>query len=222
MGGDGVSLTMLMEDHFNERAREIQLGLVGKIKKFDKEKMRADVQPLMKIKNALGQETDYPVLADVPVLYYFGGGFFVRPVYESGDLVWVGFSTFDTDQSLNGYARAESGKIFSLENAVVISGIAKTNTIDSTAFASNDGLIIGHKDGNAILRIEKDKIIFKFGTEEITLSSTGIETTLGQVKAGGEVSANNATVATKLSTHNHPIVPGLGGSTPSSPPTPGT
>src|SRR5690606_24826188 len=109
VGGDSVSHSQLLNDFFDSKAREIQLGLVGKIKKFDKAKMRADVQPLLKSKNALGQETDYPVLSDVPVLHIFGGGFYIRPVYEVDDLVWIGFSTFDIDQALNGYARAESG-----------------------------------------------------------------------------------------------------------------
>jgi len=81
MGGRPVSHTELLNDLFDMRAKDIQLGCIAKVKKFDKAKMRADVQPLLKSTNDLGDEVDYPVLADIPVLYYYGGGFYIRPVY---------------------------------------------------------------------------------------------------------------------------------------------
>lgn len=164
MGGRPVSHTELLNDLFNMRAKDIQLGCIAKIKKFDKAKMRADVQPLLKSTNDLGDEVDYPVLADIPVLYYYGCGFYIRPVYELDDLVWLGFSTFDIDQSLSGYARAESGKMFSLENACVISGLSKNNLNAPLAFNQESGLIIGHKDGNAVIKLDSGQVTIDLGT----------------------------------------------------------
>ena len=122
-----MSYTEFIEDFWEDRASQIQTGLIGKIQKFDKQKMRADVQPLLKLKNALNESIDYPILQDVPVLMFYGGGFYVRPVYQSGDLVWIGFSTFDIENSLNGYSRNQSEKLFGIENAVILGGIAKNN-----------------------------------------------------------------------------------------------
>lgn len=157
-----MSHSELLNDFFDLRAKDIQLGMVGKIKKFDKTKMRADVQPLLKSVNSLGQEVDYPVLSDLPVLYYYGGGFYIRPVFDVDDLVWVGFSSFDIDNALNGYARAESGKMFSIENACVISGLSKTNMSAPLAY-SESGLVMGHKDGNAVIKFDSGQVTIDLG-----------------------------------------------------------
>jgi hypothetical protein len=105
-----MDFSTFIKDFFDTYSRQIQLGLPCKIEKFDKEKMRADVQPFMKIKNNMDEEITYPILSNLPVQFIYAGGFYIRPAYERGDNVWVTFSTFDMSNGLDEYTRAESKK----------------------------------------------------------------------------------------------------------------
>jgi hypothetical protein len=169
-----MSFSELIDDYWNDRAQSMQVGLVATIEKFEKGKMRADVKPLLKLKNSLGDETDYPVLSDVPVSFLHAGGFYVRPEYERGDYVWVTFATNDISNSLDGNTRAASDKKFSLENACVVNGIAKNNFSAPSEFDSEDGLLIGHKDGNSYMVFSDDKIVFKTNQNEVEIGDNGI------------------------------------------------
>jgi hypothetical protein len=212
-----MDFSTFIQDFFNSFARQIQLGLPCKIEKFDKKTMRADVQPFMKIKNAKNEETAYPILCDLPVQFVYAGGFYIRPAYARGDVVWVTFSTFDMSDGLNEYSRAESSKIFSLENACVSHAIASGKFTPPPEFGTEDGLIIGEKGGASYMVFASDSITMKFsnGAKSIKFDSTG-------VASDGEVVANNSLTPVHLSTHTHPFTPGLGGSSPTSSPTPGT
>lgn len=196
-----MSFTEYMDDFWEDRAKNIQLGIICKVVKFDSVTMRADVQPLMKIKNALDVEIDYPILSDLPVLFFNAGGFYIRPQYQVNDFVYVSFTTFDMSDSLKGYIRAESEKIFSIENAVVVCGLAKA-VYQAPAEFSNPGLLIGHESGASYIKFAADSITFVFGSEEIKMSALGIQFSTFNLK-----------------THTHTsAAPG----SPTTPPTPGS
>ena len=103
-----MSYIKYMDDFFNSRAGRIQLGLPGQIKKIDNEAMRADVKPLFKLKNSIGESTDFPVLVDLPVLFIYSDDFYIRPSYSVDDYVWIGFSTYDIENALKGETRQVS------------------------------------------------------------------------------------------------------------------
>jgi len=193
-----MDFSSFIRDCFNQFARSIQLGLPCKIEKFDKKTMRADVQPFMKIKNAKNEETTYPILCDLPVQLVYAGGFYIRPAYERGDIVWVTFSTFDISDGLDEYSRAESEKLFSLENACVSGAIASSKFTPPPEFNTEDGLIIGEKSGNSYMVYSSDGITMKFnaGATEIKFSSSGID-------CDAEVTANKKIMPIALSTHKH-------------------
>jgi len=151
-----MSFTEYIEDVIDLKMSEVQLGMIGKIEKFDASKMRADVKPLLKIKNALEEEIELPILIDLPVLFHTGGGFFIKPNYSNGDLVWIGFATHDIEDALNNYSRSASAKMFELHNACVLGGIKKNNAV-MPDLLTEDGLTIGHEDGYGI--ICKDDVI---------------------------------------------------------------
>jgi hypothetical protein len=131
----------------NDVVKDIQLGMVAKIEKYDSILIRADVQPLMKLQdNENDIEVDLPILTDLPVLHYNGGGFFIKPNYEPGDLVWIGFSTHDYADALREYSRVKSDKKFELHNAVVLGGIVKDFFVGGAAFLE-EGIVLGKKTG---------------------------------------------------------------------------
>lgn len=213
-----MSFSELLNDKLQDFGKSIQLGLICKVEKFDKEKMIADVEPLLKSKDDDEIETALPIIPDIPVCFINAGGFYVRPEYKRGDLVWVSFSTHDIADALNEYTRAASKKIFSIENACLICGIASKSFINPAEFANKDGLLIGHKDGKAYIQFKDDEIIFNIGADVVKFTKIGIETKQG-IKAGGEVTWNNLVIPTRASTHTHTsATPG----SPTSPPNPGS
>jgi hypothetical protein len=156
-----MSLAKFLDDFFNNRAGAIQLGLPGKINKIDNGKMRADVQPLFKLKNSLDESTTLPILADIPVLFCKSGNFYIRPYYQIGDYVWLGFCTHDIDNALNGETRDASESLFSKDNACVISGFTLNNFSNSKF--SKEGLLIG--SDNSLLNVTETEFIFNEGTD---------------------------------------------------------
>lgn len=144
-----MSLAELIDKAIDSKIKQIPQTLVCKIETFDKEKLRAKVQPLY---NSVfnGQEIPYPVLSNIPVLCpVLGNDVSIRPDYKKGDLVLVVCSTFNFDQQMRGQVSAESEGMFGKENAVLIGGLAKTGWTNPEKY-SEDGIIINYKDLFAI------------------------------------------------------------------------
>ncbi len=165
--------TDFFDDLLHDRLNDVKISTIGRIETFDKEKMRADVTPLLKKKDG-DQEIEYAMLKQLPVTFILAGDFYIRPEYKTGDLVQIAFSTNDIAEALKDTNSIESKKIFTLENAFVTGGIAKTNWTHPSEF-SEPGLLIGHKDGNAFTKYCNDNIIFKLGGVDMILTTEGIE-----------------------------------------------
>lgn len=151
----------LFNRFWDRRARDIIIGCVGRIESFDKEKMRADVQPLLEYTvSGATSSTKFAVIGDCPVQFFYSGGYYIRPDYAKGDLVWVSYSTFSIENSLNKGYDDNEGSIFSRENASVVNGIAAENWSAPDAF-SESGLLTGHNAGGLALRFTETDIIGK-------------------------------------------------------------
>lgn len=145
-----MSFSEFMDKVFDDKFKDIQLGMVSKIVSFNPVLMRAKVDPLMKIKNSLGEEEELPIIPDVPVRFHYGGGYVIKPTYEVGDLVWLAFSTHDFNNALQGYKRLASEKKFELHNACVMGGIVKDNFVFpplQLSALNKDGLLLVGKTG---------------------------------------------------------------------------
>ncbi|WP_244280513.1 Gp138 family membrane-puncturing spike protein [Leptospira saintgironsiae] len=145
---------------------------------FDASRMRADVLPLVREKNELDEVSNYPVLPGIPVHYVqIGENCFIKPFYQRGDLVWVGFSTFDISNSLGGGGRKQEvrpdSKIFGLENACLLGRIAEQ----------------GWSEPTNLIKFENGRLVLKVGSTELSLSEDGVEVT-GNLNASGEVSGD--------------------------------
>lgn len=202
----------LLNDFFDRRSRSIIIGCIGKIEKHDLSTMRADVKPLIKY-TATGDTTasDFAVIPGIPVMFLYAGGYYVRPEYQRGDLVWVTFATHDIAKGLTGRSDEAEGATFNRESAAVVSGVAQTNWV-SPSDISKPGLLIGHKDGGALMQIQ-ESVIKITGNVEIT----GDVSASGKIEAGGQMTAMKTAGPVNLSTHTHPT--GVG---PSGPPVTGS
>lgn len=145
-----MSLAELIDKAIDSKIKQIPQTLVCKIETFDKEKLRAKVQPLY---NSVfnGQEIPYPVLSNIPVLCpVLGNDVSIRPDYKKGDLVLVVCSTFNFDQQMRGQKSAESEGMFGKENAVLIGGLAKTGWTNPEKY-SEDGIILNYKNQYSLI-----------------------------------------------------------------------
>lgn len=190
-----------------KEVQRVEQGLVGLISSFDKETMRADVKPLQ-ADPAVGNSAPVPlpVLPSIPVSLIYAGDFYIRPNYQEGDMVWVSFATRDIASSLRGETLERSKRVFDLSSASVAYAIAPTDWTPPAEF-SEDGLLIGHKDGDAYLKFESDKVTAYFdgGDKKVEWSDGGMRFW-------------NGTAWTNFATHVHPTA----AAGPPSPPTPGT
>jgi hypothetical protein len=173
-----MKFTNFLKEILDQFGGNIQLGLPAEIDSFNKTAMRADVKFFLQseqndIKKSL---IDYPIIPNIPVQFIFAGGFYIRPEYVRGDKVWVTFSTYDIQDALDEYTRAESKSIFNMNNAVVSQSIATNKFVVPAEFQNESGLLIGHKNGSSYIVFSSNSIIAKFGTgKTIQLDANGLK-----------------------------------------------
>ncbi|EPG72993.1 hypothetical protein LEP1GSC058_3101 [Leptospira fainei serovar Hurstbridge str. BUT 6] len=195
-----MSFAELLETYVDMRERGIQVGMVCKIESFNASTMRADILPLVKEQNILDEVSDYPVIPDVPVQFVqIGAGCYIKPFYQQGDLVWVGFSTFDIRKSLNAQKETVTleSKTFGLENACVLARIAEQSWTEP----------------QNLIKFENGKLTLKVGSTEVSIGSSGVEVT-GDFKASGNVEGGHVIenglsigqIKSGFNAHVHPFV----------------
>ncbi|MGJ4748381.1 Gp138 family membrane-puncturing spike protein [Leptospira sp. SA-E8] len=173
-----MSFSELLDRYTDKKGRGMQLGMVCQVESFDASAMRADVLPLVREKNELDEVSNYPVIPGIPVQYVqIGQECYIKPFYQRGDLVWVGFSTFDISNSLAGGGRKQEvrpdSKIFGLENACLIGRIAQQ----------------GWTEPQNMIKFEDGKLTLKVGPTELSIGPDGVDVT-GDLTVDGEVGGN--------------------------------
>lgn len=159
-----------LSDLLQNFGESVQIGMVAKIETFDKTRMRASVQPLLRKENAAGESSQLPVLPSVPVAFLCTGKYFIRPVYDRGDLVWITFATHDIFQSLKGYPTLASDQIFGIQNACIVNGLLQSTRTIGGDFADAAGMAIGAED--MFFDIEEDKITAHLDGNTVELNGT--------------------------------------------------
>ena len=202
-------LTQIFDQFWISRSRDVVMGCVGRIESHDTNTMRADVQLLLEYTpHGETRPVRFAIIPDVTVLFIFAGGYYIRPKYSRGDLVWISYASFSIQEGLsNGFDRAD-GSIFNRESASVVCGLAREKWSPPAEFSA-DGLVVGHEGGNMYFELNESEVYAKAATFTID----------GDLAVTGEVSAQTATPGAEvnLSTHIHPT--GVG---PSEKPVPGT
>ena len=157
-----------LTDLLQRFGESVQIGMVGRIKSFNKTTMRAEVEPLLRKENLAGESSQLPVLSNVPVSFLCTGKYFIRPTYERGDLVWLTFATHDIFSAMKGTPAKASDQIFGLQNACIVNGLLSTTPIGGD-FADATGLAIGATD--VFIEVEEDKITAHLDGNTVELNS---------------------------------------------------
>ena len=184
----------LIREYVEESLRGLLIGAPATVQKFDGKRMTCDVAPMLKDANA----KNYPVIPDVPVLHSHAGGFFIRPEYRQGDLVFLTFSTFPMANALKGGRDATDGRIFSPENSVVIGSLLSTGS--APAEYSKSGLLIG--GGGVYMQFSDEEIKIKAGNSEYRFTKNGLISS-GKIESEGDILADSKARKVSLSGHSH-------------------
>lgn len=197
-------LAQLFEDYMNKTLSGVLLGCIGRIESHDVLTMRAVVTPLLRYKDEISDTTKkYEPIPDVPVQMIYAGGYYIRPEYVSGDLVWLSFSTYETSSGTRGNYADTDGAMFPRSACSVVNGILPKTTIPTLGFLES-GLCGGHIDGAFSFQFGKTGMKIKGDlTIEGDITQTGSITTSGDVDVVGEVTAKKTTAPVKLSGHTH-------------------
>lgn len=138
--------------------------MMGKIEKFDGKTMKADVTPLVRVRNKAGELEDVSMLIEVPVSFVKAGPFVIRPPYKPGDIVLVVFADSDIENVLlsGDTSNPNSTRKHSLDDAIVVGGIMPfTTTLPSEHL---DDLVIAKNDfSTKIVLKENGEIIIQGG-----------------------------------------------------------
>jgi hypothetical protein len=187
----------LLTDFRSKIGKEIIYGGIGKIESFDKQKMRADVQPLL-FQTSKGSRINNAIIPQVPVQFLFSGGFYIRPDYKKGDLVWLGYATFAIENQLKGHYEATNGATNHEHTLSVMNGVAMSGWNSPPEF-SKAGLLLGHKDSGLWLQITDTEINGK-GTKfnwEGDVNVTGKIKATQNIETDADVKALGKVKATK-------------------------
>jgi hypothetical protein len=199
-------LSVLLKEAFEYNMTNVHTAFPGAIEKYDAKTRRADIQPYLKRKLPDGKFMNFPVVPDVPVLFFGTTKFSIHAPLEKGDEVLVIVCERSTDNW-----RDEGGtgiedddpRRFNLMDCFAIPGLQPVEFI----VADEDGLQIIHKDkpdGELISQVlmtdDKVEAVFKkkaaFSLEEDHVTAKN-EKCLIEMKPD-ELTAKNSKVTVKL------------------------
>lgn len=152
----------VMEAVVKYYTRDIHTGLPAKIVKYDKDKQRADVKPLVKrqIPTADGSEIveSLDVISNVKVRWLTSGGFSTTQPVKVGDNCHILFCSYPIDKFMAGDGRDTAPEDFEnhqLDSAVAVMGLTPFSKAIKTA--ESDAMVMGC-DAGAQIHIKKDEI----------------------------------------------------------------
>ena len=166
-----ITPQVLMEK-LDQYTEQLYQGALAKIDLYNKSKLTAKVQPLLKTERK-GKFENLPVIIDVSVNCFYSGNTLIIPDYKRGDLVWLGFSSYPVNLSIRGKHQSITPNRFGLENAVILGGYVE-QPFNLLSSINKDGLVIAHKDGTYI-NIQDSKIVLKTGSSTVTVDGSSVE-----------------------------------------------
>lgn len=179
-------------------AKGIYSCTLGKIVKFDAEKMKAEVQPLAKSVRPDGTEVNQSLLIEVPVAHFRTKEFIIRPPYKPDDIVVVLFADQDIDNILltGDISSPNTDRVHSVSDAIVIGGIQPYNMAGVHPGRADELVISTVKEKSHIIMNEQGDMEIKakelkIDADKITiLAENAVDITGTPVKVNGSTIGN--------------------------------
>lgn len=141
-----MNLSDLLKQSFDCLMSSVHTAIPGTIESYDYKKKQAKVKPLIKQEFEGGEKLDYPVIANVPVIFPGSSDFILHYPLKKGDGVLLIFSERSLENWLSSRGTAETGdgRKFSLSDAIAIPGLFSFNNTGKVA--SGNKLEMLYKD----------------------------------------------------------------------------
>lgn len=175
---DSPSLATLIREAIESHMLDVHTALPCRIETFDATTQRANVKPEVKrvVRQADGTRVaeSLPVIPDVPVMFFSGGGFFISLPLQPGDTGMLVFceSSIDAWRSQNQDVDPADARRHGLSGAVFVPGLRVRN--DSLGTTETDKLAIARLGSSAGLDVSNTGVRIGriFASEGIGLGDT--------------------------------------------------
>ena len=190
------ALTQLLRETMEYYLTDVHTAMPGVVTRYNAGARRAEIQPSFKRKMPNGEYVGFPIISDVPVLFFGTKRFTIHFPLEKGDEVLLLFSERGTDTwKTNGGAGIEESdpRRFDLQDCFAVPGLQPQKFI----VAEKPGLQITHKDnGNIIsqLFMASDQIELKHKKTIVDLKDNLLSATNDKASVrlnGDKVSVKN-------------------------------
>lgn len=178
-------LTEGIEETAAAVVNDIHTAMPGEIVSFDAGSVTASVKPVGKFLTSDGDELDYPLITEVPVVFpicqQIGAGL-AFPV-KKGDSCIIIISEVELDAWRSG-AESEGALRFDLTNAVAIPGLLKGGSALAAKAVNQNAVMIG--TSGAEVGVFGDCVRIRTAGAQLEVSESGI-TAGGNLKVNGNI-----------------------------------
>jgi len=182
--------------------KELNCHLIAKVESFDKAKNTIKASSAMKRKFSNGDEVEFPVFTDVPVVTLSGGGAFLSMPIKAGDWCLLLFNDRDIDSWwYSGTVTVpNSPRLHSLSDGIALVGIAPATAPfelkDDAVTLNMDTFMLRLKNDNKNLKTLVDSLIDLVG--KIVTPGNATSATGGPVTWTQPTLANFAAIKTEF------------------------
>lgn len=183
-------------------AESIHVGTLCRVEAFNPSKMTVDVQPLSKALDGGIYRTPPPVLG-VPVALIKGGGFILRPWYQTGDTGVLLYLDHDIDRIADSGQEAQPNteRNHSDEDAIFVGAFNPASK--PITGLPGEALVMAVEGGSVYVAVSKERITLKGDvTIEGDITHKGDTSQTGSTTATGDVVASG--ISLKSHTHMAP------------------
>lgn len=207
------TITGLLKTVFNKVLQNTDGMLPAVVIAYDRQKQRAQVQPLIPMIDSNQARISRAQIASVPVFHFGGGGFVLDFNLVNGDLGWILANDRDISLFLQTYEESSpnSYRVKSFSDAVFFPDVMRGYTIASE---DSNNAILQNSDGSVKISLGSNKIKISAPTVEIDSSDTINVTATNQINLNA---STNIIATTPLFAVSGNITAG-GSITPSTPP----
>jgi len=187
-----TELSQLIKESFEYNMTNVHTAFPGSVEKYDPKTRRADIQPYLKRKLPDGKFMNFPVIPDVPILFFGSKKYTVHFPLEKDDEVLVLVCERSTDKWRDSGGKEiedTDPRRFNLMDCSAIPGLQPQEFIA----VEDEGLNIVHKtapDGDLISRVQMDDnhVDVKYKDSVIDMKKDVIEATNGKctIKLNGD------------------------------------
>lgn len=168
--------TTAQQELINQALAQVNTAIPAVIKSFDPVTQTCEAQPTIKRKDGSGNDVDYPLLVDVPVIFPRAGDYMITFPVAAGDECLIVFSQRCID---SWYATGEISSQFEprahdLSDAIAIPGLSSQKR-NIQNFAT-DALELRNNKNDVKMSLKNSGIFFTFGGFTLALDASGIST----------------------------------------------